>query len=162
MTTINPEILAARENAARALGLNPSTIAWPCADGQQLEPLPIQGQLKLDHLSDEEWDLIWNTGILPDEPRQASMTHRELVDAVLTVVGRGRAWTELDGPVVRRRRAQKVRTIGPEGRLAGPGGDGGRAYSLSGTTNGPAHRRPSGSATACAAKPSFAVSVRPS
>lgn len=96
MTTKNPDILAARDGAARALGLDPSTIAWPCGNHEPVETFPVSHRLKIDQLSDHEWDLIWTVGILPVEPRQAGMTQRELVDAVLTVVGRGRAWTELD------------------------------------------------------------------
>jgi hypothetical protein len=95
MTTIDPDILAAREATARALGLDPNTIAWPSGDGEPEETVPISQRLKLDRLSDEEWDIV--AGFLPDEPRQAGMTQREFLDAVITVVGRGRAWTELQG-----------------------------------------------------------------
>lgn len=90
-----------RRDALRALGLNPDLIVFPrpTAD-EDVQTSPTSSNrrlLQIARLSDEEWAAILNSEILPAEPPQhGAMGHREFVEAILTVVGRGARWTDLD------------------------------------------------------------------
>lgn len=59
----------------------------PCA--------PIDEQIATA-LTDDEWSILTETGLLPPEPTQAhALGNRTLVDAVLRTAGRNKPWTSL-------------------------------------------------------------------
>lgn len=100
MTDEMTDRIARMHEAARALGLDPATIAWPSADARTDDgtaPLARDDDSLLASapLDDEEWAKL--ASLLPPEPSQAdAMGNRDLLDAVIAVAGRGRAWTDLD------------------------------------------------------------------
>lgn len=106
MIKICDDVMSRREDAARQLGLNPNTIAWPNDHDDTYLPvddriLPSERRIETNRLVDSEWVVLSATGLLPSEPTQAgSMDNRSFIDAVLAVVGQGRAWTELDAKFV--------------------------------------------------------------
>lgn len=84
------------DDIARNLGINPNIICQP-GDAPSLAKPPPSSRYKLDLLSDAEWAQINASGILPDEPPQfGTLGNREILEAVITTVGHGRAWTFLD------------------------------------------------------------------
>lgn len=85
-----------RDLAARSLGLDPSLIAWGGATAATQEAAPVR-RFELELLEDVEWDIILASRVLPADPPQFdTMSTREVLQAVLTVVACGRAWTNLD------------------------------------------------------------------
>ena len=84
-----------RDRLTRALGMDPAHIAWlPASDGpappDQLALTPDPG------LSNDEWQALVQTGLLPEEPSQAhALGNRQVLDAVLATAGRRKPWTSL-------------------------------------------------------------------
>jgi hypothetical protein len=85
------------EQALRALGVDPSTVAWRSARGESGPP-DEQASIGDDIvLSDAAWDKV--APLLPTEAPQASaMPNRVFLEAVLAAMQRGGAWTTRAAP----------------------------------------------------------------
>jgi len=86
------------ETVLRNIGLDPRIVSLPSLKTNQSDQPPVSARFVLCRLTDEEWNEIDRAAIFPLEPPQAeAMRNREVLEAVITVVGQGRAWTMLDG-----------------------------------------------------------------
>jgi hypothetical protein len=86
-----------RDALLRASGIDPEAIVWSRSAVVGDVSLQSERGLVVCTLEDGEWSEIAGTGIFPQEPTQASaMSNRDLLAAVITIVGQSRAWTELD------------------------------------------------------------------
>jgi len=87
-----------RRNACRALGIDPSTVAWPSREGSGLKPsASVVTDRESIELGEDEWQTV--ALVLPPEaPQLSTMTNREFLNGVLAAMRRGGTWASPQTP----------------------------------------------------------------
>jgi transposase len=87
-----------RRDACRALGIDPSTVAWPSRAASETRPSTFAAiDSEGIELADEEWQAV--APVLPPEaPQVSTMTNREFLNSVLAAMRRGGTWASPQTP----------------------------------------------------------------